>query len=347
MITLTTYKWVPDFAAPLMRAFRVRWAEAGIVHRDVKPSNVLVTDTAVYLTDFGIALLADDPTLTASGSVLGTPAYMAPEQAHGERVGPAADLYGLGATLYFALEGCAPFTDTGSVETTQAVRHKPHRPGRRLGPLEPLVEALLAKDPAARPDVAAVATALDVASGALAGEPPPRSSTTEADTAGEPSPPPAGRTEPPASAPRTDLREADTAGEPSSPSAARTNPPASPAPRNPATPPPPTLPPPPADEEGRQLRRTVLWGLVLLVLLAAALLLLFLAVRDHPEAPATGAVLLFAWPGRDRPSRPIMGQVDQGRHTRWSRSTRYEPSSSPARWSRRSSAPRSASGQPR
>ncbi|MBW3604349.1 MAG: serine/threonine protein kinase [Actinobacteria bacterium] len=217
--------------------------DAGIVHRDVKPSNVLVAETGVYLTDFGIALLGDDPTLTAAGSVLGTPAYMAPEQARGARVGPSADLYGLGATLYFALEGCAPFAESGSLATAQAVRDQPHRPGRSLGRLEPIVEALLVKDPAARPDAAVAAAALDVAAGPLVIDPPPC---------------------PPQAEPEDD---------------------------------PSSLPPPPshADEDRRQLRRTLLWAGALLLLLAAALALLFVAIRDHPEVPATAATLAPAW----------------------------------------------------
>jgi serine/threonine protein kinase len=137
---------------------------AGVIHRDIKPSNILVDGDALRLTDFGIALFGDDPTLTAAGSVLGTPAYMAPEQALGQRPGPEADLYGLGATLYFAVEGRAPFAENGSWETTQAVRTRPHRPGVKLGPLEPVIESLLVKDPRERPDVADVDAALaDVA----------------------------------------------------------------------------------------------------------------------------------------------------------------------------------------
>ncbi|HSK96864.1 MAG TPA: serine/threonine-protein kinase, partial [Euzebyales bacterium] len=124
---------------------------AGVVHRDIKPSNILVDGDTPRLTDFGIALFGDGPTLTAVGSVLGTPAYMSPEQASGHRPGPAADLYGLAATLYFAVEGKAPFAERGSWETTQAVRLRPHRPPERLGPLQPVIEALLAKDPDERP----------------------------------------------------------------------------------------------------------------------------------------------------------------------------------------------------
>jgi hypothetical protein len=123
----------------------------GIVHRDVKPSNVLMNDEMPRLTDFGIARLGDDPGLTSTGVVMGTPAYIAPEYARGEPVGPAVDHYGLGATLYFAVEGEPPFSAGGSLSTVMAVVSSPPRTIARAGPLTDLLTELLAKDPADRP----------------------------------------------------------------------------------------------------------------------------------------------------------------------------------------------------
>jgi len=131
---------------------------AGIVHRDVKPSNVLVReDSTTKLTDFGTASLTGDPELTATGVVVGSPAFMAPEQIKGLQVGPATDLWALGATLYFAVEGQPPFRSTkGHLDVVNAIVNDPPRPPRRLGPLASVVEPLLAKEPADRPTSADV-----------------------------------------------------------------------------------------------------------------------------------------------------------------------------------------------
>jgi eukaryotic-like serine/threonine-protein kinase len=144
---------------------------AGIVHHDVKPANVMVAAGGrTKLADFGIASLQEDTqrTLTSAAGAGGRAAdrtrtaafgslpYVAPEQAGGGRAGPAADLWALGATLWFAVEGAAPFERPGPAATLHAILHDP--PGRpsRAGPLDPVLHALLAKDPAARPDAAAV-----------------------------------------------------------------------------------------------------------------------------------------------------------------------------------------------
>jgi len=127
--------------------------QVGIVHRDVKPGNVMVPpgEGGAKLADFGIASLAGDPQLTSTGLVLGSPAYMAPEQANGQLTGPPVDLWALGATMYFAVEGEPPFERGGAVPTLTAVVNEPPRPMRRAGPLEAAVLGLLAKTPVERP----------------------------------------------------------------------------------------------------------------------------------------------------------------------------------------------------
>jgi eukaryotic-like serine/threonine-protein kinase len=135
---------------------------AGIVHRDVKPGNVMVPGTGTAkLADFGIASLQGDPQLTATGLVIGSPAYMAPEQAKGEASGPPADFWALGATMFYAVEGEPPFDRGTSIATLAAVVNDQPRPPRLAGPLTPLIAALLAKDPASRPSGRTVRAWLD------------------------------------------------------------------------------------------------------------------------------------------------------------------------------------------
>ena len=111
---------------------------AGIVHRDVKPGNVVVAeDGRVTLTDFGIASTAGDPSITSTGLLLGSPAYIAPERARGGRPEPSSDYWSLGATLYTAVEGRPPFDKPEAVATLAAVVTEPHTPCRRAtGPVE-------------------------------------------------------------------------------------------------------------------------------------------------------------------------------------------------------------------
>ena len=142
---------------------------AGIVHRDLKPKNVMVRDNgATKLADFGIASLQGDPRLTATGLVVGSPAYMAPEQVEAQAVSPATDLWALGATLWFAVEGQPPFGG-GEFQTLSAiVNGQPHRP-ERLGPLAPVLARLLVKDPAGRATAAQLRPLLRQVAAAPAG----------------------------------------------------------------------------------------------------------------------------------------------------------------------------------
>ncbi|SHF95725.1 serine/threonine-protein kinase [Geodermatophilus nigrescens] len=134
---------------------------AGIVHRDVKPANVLVgADCAAHLTDFGIATATGNPSITTSGAILGSPAYMSPERARGEEPGPAVDLWSLGATLYTAVEGRLAFDRPEPMATLFAVVHEDPEPPRLAGPLGPVLEGLLTRDVAERWDVARTRTAL-------------------------------------------------------------------------------------------------------------------------------------------------------------------------------------------
>jgi eukaryotic-like serine/threonine-protein kinase len=125
--------------------------EAGVVHRDVKPANILLgPEGRVVLTDFGIAKAADSPALTVSGVLLGSPSYLSPECARGGRAGPAADMWALGASLYAAVEGGPPFERDGVLASLTAVVADELEPAPHAGPLWPVIEGLLRKDPAAR-----------------------------------------------------------------------------------------------------------------------------------------------------------------------------------------------------
>ena len=136
--------------------------EAGIVHRDVKPGNILLTtDGTPLLTDFGISRGLGDASLTTTGLLTGTPAYLAPEVARGGESTPAADVFALGATLYAAVEGTPPF---GLGDNPMALLHSVAsghiEPPRQAGPLEPVLLRLLAAEPEARPPMSQAAAAL-------------------------------------------------------------------------------------------------------------------------------------------------------------------------------------------
>ncbi|WP_307626895.1 serine/threonine-protein kinase [Streptomyces turgidiscabies] len=128
---------------------------AGVLHRDVKPGNVLLSqDGRVLLTDFGIAQVEGDTTITRTGEIVGSVDYLAPERLRGEDPGPSSDLWALGATLYTAVEGRSPFRRTSPLTTMQAVVEDEPAAPQHAGPLAPVITALLLKDPAVRPTAA-------------------------------------------------------------------------------------------------------------------------------------------------------------------------------------------------
>lgn len=221
---------------------------AGILHRDVKPANVLLrTDGSAVLTDFGIAALQGSTSLTATGELIGSPEYIAPEHIRSAAEAPAADLWSLGMLLYVAVEGHSPLRRETALATLAAVFDAPIPPPVRSGPLTPVLNALLVREPTARPD----ATTLDamLAQVAQGTTPPPHAPPALPAT---PPPPPAAPA-PPASPP---------SGQPTqtSPAPARPAPPqdppvdlSPPAPPIDPTPQPIFLPPPPRERNRKAL----------------------------------------------------------------------------------------------
>ncbi|MEZ7004486.1 serine/threonine-protein kinase [Streptomyces sp. AD55] len=125
----------------------------GILHRDVKPSNVLIADDGrVVLTDFGIAQVEGDPSITSTGMLVGAPSYISPERARGHKPGPAADLWSLGGLLYASVEGVPPYDKGSAIATLTAVMTETLEEPRNAGPLRDVIYGLLTKDPALRLD---------------------------------------------------------------------------------------------------------------------------------------------------------------------------------------------------
>ncbi|MER5223901.1 serine/threonine-protein kinase [Streptomyces flaveus] len=253
----------------------------GLLHRDVKPANILLTGPVrdprpgnraeggrVLLTDYGIALQQDsgDTRLTETDMVPGTVSYLAPERLRGQEPTPASDLFSLGATLFFALEGTGPFDRNSKYAIQVALLFEDPPPPLRAGRLTPVVLGLLAKDPARRMDGDEAADRLAPIAAPPPSRPPP-----------PPPTPPAGR--PPPEPP------------PPTPKPTRTPKPATPTePDEPTGPPPPA--PPRTDDATRprpgpspRRRRAWLIAAVVLAVLAAGGLGIYLTAPDRSPTP--------------------------------------------------------------
>src|SRR4051812_6800686 len=150
-----------------LRVFATGLAEAviavhqvGVLHRDIKPSNVLVEGRSPVLIDFGLARLAEDPRLTHTGWLLGTPGYLAPEILYGEDATTASDVHSWAATVVFAATGHPPFGTGPALAIMDRVRRGEHDLSAVPVALLPLVRACLAPEPTDRPETAAVLAAL-------------------------------------------------------------------------------------------------------------------------------------------------------------------------------------------
>ncbi|MGI5178937.1 serine/threonine-protein kinase [Dactylosporangium sp. CA-152071] len=164
---------VAKIGIALLGALEVAHA-AGVLHRDVKPANVLIAgDGRCVLTDFGVARMPTDSELTTPGMVLGSPHFISPERAIGAKFGPPSDLFSLGVTLYTAVEGRPPFDRRDPFETMRAVVEEPPAQAVRAGPLAGVLYGLLEKDPARRWNVETARAVLrDLLAGPLASNAP-------------------------------------------------------------------------------------------------------------------------------------------------------------------------------
>ncbi|WP_205303536.1 serine/threonine-protein kinase [Nonomuraea montanisoli] len=161
---------LPRLAAGLAAAL-LAMHEAGVIHRDLKPANVMMVEGRAVVIDFGIASALDSLSVTASGAVVGTPGYLAPEVLEGREAGMAADVFSFGATLAYAATGRQPYGQgPASAVAYRVVHHEPDLEGAPEW-LEPLLRRCLSTDPAARPTAAELHAELGALAGPLPSEP--------------------------------------------------------------------------------------------------------------------------------------------------------------------------------
>lgn len=214
----------------------------GLIHRDIKPGNIIVgVGGAITLTDFGIARAAQEQRMTSTGTILGTPEYMAPEQAKGEEANARSDLYSLAVVAYQMLSGAVPYRADSTLALLFKVVNEPLPPIRQVKPelpeaVEEVLQRALAKDPAARyPNVTAFYDALRAAFGELPAGAPSLVQNVRPEDVAVIATPPAGEQ---AARSEAEMRQAPTRIEGATPAPER------PVTPPPATPPPPTTPPP-------------------------------------------------------------------------------------------------------
>ncbi|SPE62970.1 Serine/threonine-protein kinase AfsK [Streptomyces netropsis] len=179
----------------------------GLVHRDLKPGNVIMADDGPRIIDFGIARAVDASSLTATGAIVGTYAYMSPEQIRADRAGPASDVFALGSVLAFAATGRSPFDAPTLLAVVQRILDEPPVLGGLDGELRRLLVSCLAKDPADRPAVAGLPARFAGARGGEAAVHPPRPEQTVVLA-------PAERTRPEPVAPRDGAADAGAGAQP-------------------------------------------------------------------------------------------------------------------------------------
>ncbi|MGW4423181.1 protein kinase domain-containing protein [Streptosporangium sp. NPDC004631] len=231
---------------------------ASVLHRDIKPANIVISETGrVFLVDFGIAQIGGHSSLTIQNTFTGTPEFMAPERIYGRTPGPPSDLWSLGVTFFYALEGYSPFRRDSAIATMRAVTDHAPPPASRPGPLSDAVIRLLEKDPARRMGAHELALVLKSVAAAPSRRPPPEPTprtrllptpravpppVPASRTAPPPVSPPAPRATPPPASRAVPPPPSGTAPPPVSPPAPRATPP----PASRAVPPPPsgTTPPP-------------------------------------------------------------------------------------------------------